>query len=212
VFSGQHRVEDGETLRRIAQRYGVAADDLARSNQISDSGALAVGTVLAVPAASAAGCSCLEPAAPREAPATCEATPAPVASAAPARPTERRPAAEDPADGGEPFRAIDEVLALGDSYLDSARFEESIDLAELGLGLLGRHWTRADAGPRIARAELMRGIAQMALDRSLESEASFRRALRVEPEIALGPEASPKLRDAFEAVRSEVQASLADPE
>ena len=40
-------------------------------------------------------------------------------------------------------------------YLDSARFEETIDLAELGLNLLGDHWIREDAGPRIAQAEMI---------------------------------------------------------
>jgi murein DD-endopeptidase MepM/ murein hydrolase activator NlpD len=44
-----HVVESGETVWRIAQRYGVAVDEMIRANAISNVRALAIGTRLRIP-------------------------------------------------------------------------------------------------------------------------------------------------------------------
>ncbi len=193
----RHVVRPGETLWRIARLYEVTPVELAHANGISDVGALSVGASLEVPRTVTAR------AVPAES-AGCDVLPD-VAASPPPAPVYRTASAS----AEEVYEAIDSVLELGDRYLDSARFEETIDLAGLGLELLGEHWTDESSGPRIARAELMRGIAQVALERRHEGHASFRRALRVEPRIVLGPEASPKIVDVFEAAREEVDAALA---
>jgi len=196
-----HKVRAGETLWRIAHRYGVDPEGVARANGIVDTGALQVGTILTLPGTAGQVCPCSV----IEEPDRCVPALPAVASAPPLGLV---PAAEDPPSR---YVAIDRVLGLGDRYLESARFVETVDLAELALDLLGAHWMRDDAGPRIARAELLRGIAQVALGRPYEGRSSFRRALRVAPDIRLGGTASPKVREVFDAARREALPALARP-
>ncbi len=206
---GTHRVQPGETLWRISRRYEVTPVQMAALNGISPTGILRSGTILRVPRSEARPPEVAPEAESVSAPASeasfaqapaCEELPD-VAAAAPGYSL----ATEDTAAS---YSAIDGVLALGDSYLESARFEETIDLAELGLNLLGDHWVREDSGPRIAHAEMIRGVALVALKRPHEGHACFRRALRIEPEIELGPGTSPKVERVFDAARVEVQSAM----
>ncbi|MCP5057592.1 MAG: LysM peptidoglycan-binding domain-containing protein [bacterium] len=199
--SHNYRVRRGETLWRIAQRHGIEAAELAAMNGMQRPERLRAGRVIQVPGeAPPQECACDRPQPVEIAiqePVACEAPPAPPRAPAPAPVS------------GTPYAAIDAVLTVGDAYLDSARFEEAIDMADLGLDLLGELWVREDAGPRIARAELLRGIAHVALERPSEGRASFRAALRVEPEIVVGSDASPKVQEVFDSARMEVSAALA---
>ncbi len=188
---------------------------LARHNGIADPTVVEAGRWLDIPTgAEAAAPEAPEVSAPPPAAAPAPSAPAPSAASEPLPGSSTYRTATGPIDvanhdDDDPYGAIDELLELGDRYLDEARFKESIDLAELGLRLLSEHWTREDADSRIARAELMRGIALVALDQPAAGHHSFRRALRVEPDIVLGADASPKIVEVFESARSEVQASRA---
>ena len=51
---GTHRVQPGETLSAIAQRYGMAVEDLLTLNQLDDANAVYAGQLLAIGAATAA--------------------------------------------------------------------------------------------------------------------------------------------------------------
>ncbi len=197
----RHEVRAGETLWRIARRYGADPERVARANGIVDTGALQVGAILTLPGTAGQVCPCSV----IEKPGRCAPALPAVASSPPSGPS--------PAAAARPprYAAIDRLLGLGDRYLESARFVEAADLAELALDLLGAHWMRDDAGPRIARAELLRGVAQVALGRPYEGRASFRRALRVAPDIRLGSAASPKVREVFDAARREALPALARP-
>lgn len=188
-----YRVRRGETLWRIAQRHGVSTRQLATMNGLQEPERLRAGRVIHVPGEPL---PMVEVATPE--PIVCEALPetAPAVLAPPA------------SESGTPYAAIDAILGVGDDYLDSARFDEAIDMADLGLDLLGEFWVREDAGPRIARAELLRGIAHVALERPSEGRASFRAALRVEPEIVIGPDPSPKVQEIFDSAREEVVAAV----
>lgn len=198
-----YRVRHGETLWGIAKRHGVSSKQLAAANGLREPERLREGRVIQVPTEPLPQeCAC-EPLPTVEAeppqPVACEVLPEP-ASIAPALPAH----ASD-----QPYAAIDAILGVGDDYLDSAHFDEAIDMADLGLDLLGEYWIREDAGPRIARAELLRGIAHVALNRPSEGRASFRAALRVEPEIVLGTNESPKVQEIFDSAREEVVAAVA---
>ncbi|MBW2242461.1 MAG: LysM peptidoglycan-binding domain-containing protein [Deltaproteobacteria bacterium] len=201
--SHNYRVRRGETLWRIAQRHGISPGELAAMNGMQRPERLRAGRVIQVPGeAPPQECACERPAPVEIAiqePVACEVPPAPEPVLAPAI----APVSE------APYAAIDAVLGVGDGYLDSARFDEAIDMADLGLDLLGEFWVREDAGPRIARAELLRGIAHVALERPSEGRASFRAALRIEPEIVVGADASPKVQEIFDSARTEVSAALA---
>ncbi len=199
-----HEVERGETLWRIARRYEVPIAELAAENDLEDPERLVVGRLLRVP-----GASRLPEPEPASSSCACEAAPPPAKPETLAcEPPSPVPAPPEAISDASPYTAIDAILGQGDDYLDGARFEEAIDMADLGLVLLGDLWVRDDSGPRIARAELLRGIAHIALDRPSDGHASFRAALRAEPEIVLGPDASPKITRIFDSARTEVLASV----
>lgn len=207
----RHRIAKDETLWRIARRYGVDLAELARHNGIADPTAVRAGTWLDIPSGGV-GEDATPP--PVSAPPRAEipASPVPKATEDPpptAYHTATGQVSVTDSDAADPYAAIDELLDLGDRYLDEARFKESIDLAELALQLLSELWTREDADSRIARAELTRGIALVALEQPAAGHHSFRRALRVEPDIVLGTDASPKIVAVFESARTEVKAARA---
>ncbi|MCP5066621.1 MAG: LysM peptidoglycan-binding domain-containing protein, partial [bacterium] len=211
--SRTYRVRRGETLWRIAQRHGIAVSELAAMNGMQEPERIRAGRVIQIPDdMPSQECVCESPVPTEIAipePVECEAPPAPVLPPveceAPPVPALPPVAAPPPVQvSAMSYVAIDSVLGVGDGYLDSARFEEAIDMADLGLDLLGEFWIRDDAGPRIARAELLRGIAHVALERPSEGRASFRAALRVEPEIMVGADASPKVQEIFDSAREEV--------
>src|SRR5438067_2521666 len=95
MFAGQsapprYRVQAGDTLVRVAARYGVSADTLARMNHLRVSARLRVGRTIDVPEAAAvtvASTAVSAPAAPA----------APTTPAAPAAPAPTAPAAPAPA-------------------------------------------------------------------------------------------------------------------
>src|SRR5436853_20873 len=92
MFAGQsapprYRVQAGDTLVRVAARYGVSADTLARMNHLRVSARLRVGRTIDVPEAAAvtvASTAAPVPAAPAAPVPAAPAAPAPTAPAAPA--------------------------------------------------------------------------------------------------------------------------------
>src|SRR5438067_1853620 len=92
MFAGQsapprYRVQAGDTLVRVAARYGVSADTLARMNHLRVSARLRVGRTIDVPEAAAvtvASTAVPTPAAPAAPAPAAPAAPAPTAPAAPA--------------------------------------------------------------------------------------------------------------------------------
>src|SRR5437764_323067 len=92
MFAGQsaprgYRVQAGDTLVRVAARYGVSADTLARMNHLRVSARLRVGRTIDVPEAAAvtvASTAVPAPAAPAAPAPAAPAAPAPTAPAAPA--------------------------------------------------------------------------------------------------------------------------------
>src|SRR2546421_7433502 len=92
MFAGQsapprYRVQAGDTLVRLAARYGVSADTLARMNHLRVSARLRVGRTIDVPEAAAvtvASIAAPAPAAPAAPVPAAPAAPAPTAPAAPA--------------------------------------------------------------------------------------------------------------------------------
>src|SRR5213080_4032989 len=99
MFAGQsapspYRVQAGDTLVRVAARYGVSADTLARMNHLRVSARLRVGRTIDVPEAAAvtvASTAVPTPAAPA-APAPAAPAPAPAAAARAPAPTPSAPA------------------------------------------------------------------------------------------------------------------------
>src|SRR5437764_2984108 len=104
MFAGQsapprYRVQSGDTLVRVAARYGVSADTLARMNHLRVSARLRVGRTIDVPEAAAvtvASTAAPAPAAPAAPAPTAPAAPAPAAAAA-ARAPAPTPSAPAPA-------------------------------------------------------------------------------------------------------------------
>src|SRR5436853_613508 len=100
MFAGQsapprYRVQAGDTLVRVAARYGVSADTLARMNHLRVSARLRVGRTIDVPEAAAvtvASTAAPAPAAPAAPAPTAPAAPAPAPTAA-ARPPAPTPSA-----------------------------------------------------------------------------------------------------------------------
>jgi len=97
--------------------------------------------------------------------------------------------------------AVDEVDAL----LRAARFEEAIAQAAALREELEAEPSAGDL--QRVRLEVMAGTAYVALEREDAARECFRRALAVEPALALDPGAtSPKVLRVFRSVRAEPRA------
>jgi LysM repeat protein len=113
---GTHRVQPGETLSAIAQRYGLVLEDLMALNQIEDPNAVYAGQLLAVGAAVDAGAGAETDAQPTEPPAeTATATAADPATETGGDATAAQPRAEPTAD--PPVESTVTPVALPDAHI-----------------------------------------------------------------------------------------------
>ncbi|MCP5058059.1 MAG: hypothetical protein GY937_15240 [bacterium] len=112
------------------------------------------------------------------------------------------PSAEIPAASSTSADALDVVLMNVERMIDEARFRSALEA-------LPEVREAADALPdeagrkeRVARAELLAGTAQIALGQPDQARKHFRRAIQASPGLELRASTPPKVRRAFEAVRS----------
>ncbi len=128
-------------------------------------------------------------------------------ASAPAPPTPEPPAVSspptpEPTPSEPPLAALDGRLDEAETLIRSARFEEA--LQALGTARVDLVDLRAENGAaaRHARLELLTGTAEVALGRENEAQASFARALAVDPGLRLDPATtSPKVVRTFERAR-----------
>ena len=173
----RHVVRSDETVWRIARRYGVSVEALARANGIDDPTQVDAGRVLAIP------------------------QPGDVVSSAPGDlstpPPARRPARPRAGDARR-------VAAMGDGAeeaLHEARFEQALQKAEAGLALLDAGGY-VDEGTARAQFEVLAATAHVALGRNDLAAAALERALAAAPALELDPAVtSPKLLRLYDAVR-----------
>jgi hypothetical protein len=108
------------------------------------------------------------------------------------------PARSSAAAGSEGLEAR---LARVEALLAEARFREVAEQAPA----LRRDALAMQPSPTsrrlLVRAELMAGTAALALRQENAARLCFQRALQLDPSLALGEGASPKLRRAFDAAR-----------
>jgi tetratricopeptide (TPR) repeat protein len=95
----------------------------------------------------------------------------------------------------------DDLIEAAEADLRGARFEGAIELVEAARRALsstdepGRY-------QRLARLEVARATAEVALGRSADAVASMMRALDADPKLSLDDATSPKLLRAFDEARS----------
>jgi len=185
-------VKKGDTLGRIAAHYRVDVDELMRANGIEDPKRLAVGRVLLIPTSGespgrAARRKTPAHASTKASPRSRGAAPSPQASA----PSASRPRPE-----------VDEALARAQAAFDDADFEGSLAAADRARALLSQNGRDPGDRNRMARAYLLRGMAEVGLDRDNEARTSFRKALELDRGLELDPDqVSPKIVEAFRQAR-----------
>jgi len=187
IRSEEYVVKKGDTLGRIAGHYGVDVDQLMRANGIDDPKRLAVGRVLVIPTS---GQSPLRAA--RKSPAHASAKASRQPPGAPPPPQASAPSAS------RPRPEADEALAQAQAAFDDADFEGSLAAADRARTLLSQNGRDLGDRNRMARAYLLRGMAEVGLDRDDEARKSFRKALELDRGIKLDPDqVSPKIVEAF---------------
>jgi LysM repeat protein len=101
------------------------------------------------------------------------------------------------------FRAVDEVLAMAEEELYSARFEDALKTAEIALRLLESDPDSTEARQRRVRLELVRANVHSAFGSSSDARRCIERALQADPDLVLdAARTSPKLLHAFRSPAS----------
>jgi LysM repeat protein len=193
VSSGElaYVVRKGDTLGQIATRYHVRLGDLMHANEIDDPRRLAVGRVLRIPAGGTSIRRAARSPEPRIAPSATG-----VASGLPPQ----RAAAPD---ASVRRSEVDAALASSQSAFDAADFEDSVAAADRARALLRPTPDDAEDRGRLARAYLLRGMAQVGLGHDDEALESFRMALEADRNLALDPsDVSPKIVQILEEARA----------
>jgi LysM repeat protein len=169
-----YTVKPGDTLGTLADAFGVEVVALAHLNAIADPRRLAAGTLLRIPA-------------------DAQRTETPIATRAPRRPPDA--AASAPA-----TNETDGALAAAHAAFDGAEFEAAIAWADRAQQYASSRDPVDRA--RLARAHLVRGMAEVALGRDDAARTSFGHALELDRSIDLDPnETSPKVLSLFREVR-----------
>jgi LysM repeat protein len=218
----QHRVGSGETLGIIGQRYGADVEALIHLNDIADVRKLQIGQRIQIPANAKrqtpsalprtvrappvpATPNSAEPPPPREPPA--DASPETRAQTPPEEVPESvasPPPAPAPADV-ELIRAraeFDRAMAQATHQFEAADFAAALATAEQAQTLLRAAAADAADRRRLADAQLLSGMAHVALGRNDEARDSFREALAFDETIRPDPErASPTIDAAFQEAR-----------
>lgn len=175
-----HVVEPGESLERIARRYRVEIDELARDNGIADQNLIRAKTELRV----------------RLAPVPDVAAAPPGFVPAVARRGER-PVGEDPPLA--PPVDAEALVRRAEAKLRDAYFEEALATAD---DALARIAARGD-GERRARLEMVAGTAELALGNREAALDRFVEALEANPQLRPDPrEISPKVLRFLERART----------
>ncbi len=169
-----YTVRPGDTVGALAEGFGVDAVALSHLNAIDDPRRLAAGTVLRIPA-------------------NAQRTEPPVATRAP-------PRAPDVAAPPPTRNETDDALAAAHAAFDGAAFETAIAWADRA------QQYASSSNPvdraRLARAHLVRGMAEVALGRDDAARASFGHALELDRSLDLDPnDTSPKVLSVFREVR-----------
>jgi len=179
-----HRVEPGETVWRIAHRYGLPVDVLIEANQIEDVKKLQVGQLVTIPVPPGGTAELFL--ASRESP-DLRAVAAPVSAADPG------------------LDSVDEMLVVGEGHLRAAEVDEALEMAIRALRLLEEASEAPGVGTRIARAEVLAATVHIAHERRDSAIRSLRHALRADQHLELDSgTTAPKLLRAFEEARSEL--------
>lgn len=193
-----YRVEAGDSLSRIAARFGVEVAALVSHNGLSNPDLLEVGQTLRIP-----GDSAIEPAA-KAAPVAAPRSPHSAATAPPAV-SSGPPAAPGALD------QIDALLAMADEELSEARFERALHTSLAVERLLGPAGDSesAEVAARRVRMEVVRATAYTAVGHHQQVQQALARALDADPGLELDPDTiSPKLLSALDVAR-EIRASEA---
>jgi LysM repeat protein len=100
------------------------------------------------------------------------------------------------------FRAVDEILAMAEEELQTARFEDALETAETALRLLESDPDSTEARQQRARLELVRANVHIAYGSPSEARHSIERALQADPDLSLdAARTSPKVLSVFRAAR-----------
>jgi LysM repeat protein len=172
-------VKPGDTLGALADSLGTDVTALAHLNAIADPRRVDAGVVLRIPANAQS----------RKAPAVTHAT---------------RPAAGPPAVAApSPAKSeADDALAAARSAFDQAEFESAIAWADRAQRSVPASSQDPADRRRLANAQLVRGMAEVALGREPDARTSFARALELDDTIDLDPgQTSPKVLSVFREVR-----------
>ena len=179
-----------DTPGQIAEHYRVDVGDLMQANGIDDPRHLAVGRVLRIPTGGEA-----QRRTTRKPPARAGAK----AGHPPGAPLHSQAAAPS---APTPRAEVDEALARAQSAFDTADFETALAAADRARVLLPRAGQDIGDRSRLARAYVLRGMAQVGLGRDDEARTSFRKALEFDRALELDPEhVSPKIVEAFREAR-----------
>jgi len=226
----RHRVAEGETLLAIADRYGVAAIDLATENDLTLGAEPPPETELTLPANARlihvvrrgetlshlavwyrmpveqiAEVNHIED--PRQLHVGAELWIPPGAGQVPIVTPQLAdvpmPPPETPREAS--LAAAERLLVEGETRYRAAEFESALRDA---VGAQARATSATPTEPRdrlVARAALLEGMAQTALGETEAAQRAFEKALRLDPELHLDPQtASPKILRALEIARGAV--------
>ena len=219
----RHRVLSGETLGIIGQRYGADVDALIHLNDVADVRKLQVGQRIQIPANARRQTPSAPPrAVPRPA-VTATSKPTvprpppsdPPAEAAPETPAQAPPE-EAPGDAVSPPPAaapedverararaeFDRALSQATDQFEAADFVAALATIEQARPLLSASAADAVDRRRLADAQMLAGMAQVALGRDDAARNSFREALALDETIRPDPaHASPTIDAAFRDAR-----------
>jgi LysM repeat protein len=101
------------------------------------------------------------------------------------------------------FATVDELAAMAEEQLRTARFQAALETAGKAIRLLQSDADSAEANSRRVTLELVRAEAHVAFGDSKAARRSFERALDADPDLALDPDrTSPKVLRSFDRARS----------
>ncbi len=221
----QHRVSGGETLGIIGQRYGADVGALIHLNDVVDVRKLQIGQQIQIPANAMRQTPSALPRAVRAPPVTAARKPAvptpPPSEASADAPPETppqdpreddpdnlasQPTASAPSDV-ELARAraeFDRAMSQATHQFETADFAAALATADQAQTLLRAAASDAADRRRLADAQLLSGMAHVALGRDDEARNSFREALALDETIRPDPErASPTIDAAFRDAQEE---------
>jgi len=201
-----HTVEPGETLWKIAERYGTSVARVARENRIEDPQMLWVGVRLRIPVPSDARVP--TPGGPKLERASGVGTPgtAGLGSGRTADVDPRGTVGLDPKRTGaaRDLESIETAALLDrcESELRAARFEQALESARQARKRIDARDDAGDNSNRV-RLEIATATAYVALGQSDAALASLERALIANPGLELDPAlTSPKVLAVFRAARA----------